>query len=114
MVISVTFDIVKNALLTVTQRVYRYTAISSPTFPYIVWAEDSQSDSLHGDGIMINQTIEGTIDLFSKTADSPMVGQIQKALNDAGICFRLNSIQYEQDTKIIHHEWVWNIDTEVS
>lgn len=106
-------DSVKTALLTVTQRVYRYTAISSPTFPYIVWAEDSQSDSLHGDGIMINQTIEGTIDLFSKAPDDPMIKQIQSALNAAGIGFRLNSIQFEQDTRIIHHEWVWNIDTEV-
>lgn len=104
---------VKNALLTVTSRVYRYTAISSPTFPYIVWAEDSQSDSLHGDGKMINQTIEGTIDLFSKTPDDPMIKQIQSALNAAGIGFRLNSIQFEQDTRIIHHEWVWNIPTEV-
>lgn len=109
-----TLDSVKTALLTVTQRVYRYTAISSPTFPYIVWAEDGQSDSLHGDGVMINQTIEGTIDLFSKIPDDPMIGQIQSALNDAGIGFRLNAVQFEQDTRVIHHEWVWNIDTEVS
>lgn len=102
------------ALLTVTSRVYRYTAIATPTFPYIVWQDEMESGSLSGDGRKIGRILEGSIDLYSKRPDDPFINAIEKALNDAGICFRLNSIQYEQDTKIIHHEWVWNIETEVS
>lgn len=109
-----TLDSVKTALLTVTQRVYRYTAISTPIFPYIIYADEMESGSLSGDGRKIGRTLEGSIDLYSKRPDDPFINAIEKALNDAGICFRLNSIQYEQDTKIIHHEWVWNIETEVS
>lgn len=109
-----TLSDVKNALLTVSQRVYRYTAIATPTFPYIVWAEDSQSDSLHGDGIMVNQVVEGTIDLFSKTPDDPLIQQIQAALNADGIGFRMNSVQFEPTTKVIHTEWVFDIETDVT
>lgn len=102
---------VATALLTVTNRVYRYTAISSPTFPYIVWQDDFESGGLSGDGRKIGRILEGSIDLYSKTADSPFINAIEKALNDAGICFRLNSIQYERDIKVIHHEWVFEIET---
>lgn len=114
-----TLSDVSTALLTVSQRVRRYTSKASldappPQPPYIVWSEDMQSGALHGDGVMVNQTIQGTIDLFSKTAGDPYIGKIQKALNDAGIGFRLNSVQFEEDTRLIHHEWVFEIETEVS
>jgi len=105
---------VSTALLTVTSRVYRYTAIAAPTFPYIVYADEMESGSLSGDGRKIGRILEGSIDLYAKQPDHAFINAIEKALNDAGICFRLNSIQYERDTKVIHHEWVWNIDTEVS
>lgn len=108
-----TFDIVKNALLTVTQRVYRYTAIATPIFPYIVWADEMETNNLHGDGRKVAKVMEGSIDLYSKQADDPFIGKIEKALNDAGICFRMNSVQFEPITKVIHTEWVWNIDGEV-
>lgn len=105
---------VSNALLTVTSRVYRYTAISSPVFPYIVYADEMESGSLSGDGRKVGRILEGSIDLYSKRPDDPFINAIEKALNDAGICFRLNSIQYEPDTKVIHHEWVFEIETDVS
>jgi len=103
----------KVAILTATTRAYHYTAPTAPVFPYCVWAEDMQSDALHGDGVMVARVIEGTIDVFSKAEFDPLPDKIQRALNTAGICFRLNSIQYEPDTKIIHHEIVWDIEMEV-
>lgn len=103
----------KAAILTATTRAYHYTAPATPIFPYCVWSEDMQSDAIHGDGVMVGRVIEGTIDVFSKVEFDPLPDAIQRALNNAGIGFRLNSIQYERDTKIIHHEIVWNIETEV-
>ena len=106
---------IKAALLTVLPtKTYHHIAPTGTIAPYIVWAEDGQSDALHGDGIMIGQVLEGTIDLFSKVEYDPLFTSIQTALNNAGIPFGLNSIQYEQDTKLFHYEWVWNIETEVS
>ncbi len=105
---------VKNALLGVLPgKVYHHFAATGAVAPYIVWAEDGQSDSLHGDEIMTDQIIEGTIDLFTKVEYDPLFSGIQDALNNAGIPFRLNYSGYETDTKIFHNEWVWNIETEV-
>jgi hypothetical protein len=106
---------VKNALLGVLPgKVHHNIAEPGEEAPYIVWAEDGQSDSLHGDEIMTDQVIEGTIDLFSKIEYDPLFAGIQTALNDAGIPFRLNYSGYETDTKLFHNEWVWNIETEVA
>jgi len=104
----------KIALLSVSTRVYRYTAPATPTFPYIVWQDEFEAGSLSGDGRKIGRILEGSIDLYSKTADNPFINAIEKALNDAGICFRLNSTQYEPTTKVIHHEWVFEIETDVA
>jgi len=104
-----TFDNVKNALLSVSSNVYHLTAISNPPLSYIVWAEDTESGSLHGDGKKISQTMQGTVDLYSKIENDPLIDLIQKAFNDYGVGFKLNSNQYEPDTKLIHTEWVWAI-----
>lgn len=102
-------DVIKNALLTVTQKVSHYTAPQNVTGPYIVWAEDGQADEVWADNRMQHQVIQGTADYFTKTENDPNVGKIQDALND--VCsWRLNSIQYEEDTGYIHYEWVWEVD----
>jgi len=100
---------VKNALLTVSQKVYHYTASATAVCPYLVWAEDGQSGSLHGDGRMMNQVIQGTVHLFTKSEGDILTKSIPTALTNAGIGWSLNSIQYEPDTKIIHTEWVFDI-----
>ena len=65
-------DTVKTALLTVAQKCYHYSAPQSITGPYIVWAEDNQADSVWADGRMQEQSIEGTVDYFTKTENIPM------------------------------------------
>lgn len=99
---------VKNALLTVTDKVYHFDATGA-TGNYIVWAEDGQADAVWADGKMQEQTLTGTIDYFTKTEYDSNFDAIQNALNNAGISYRLESIQYERDTHYIHHEWSWSI-----
>lgn len=77
---------------------------------YIVWAEDNQSGSLQGDNQMLEQIIQGTIDYFTKTEYDENISKIQQALNDNEISFRLNSVQYEDDTKFIHYEYTFEVD----
>jgi hypothetical protein len=74
-----------------------------------VWAEDNQADSVWADGRMQEQTIEGTIDYFTKTENDPNVQKIQNALNDGNVSWRLNSVQYETETHYIHFEWVFQV-----
>lgn len=98
----------KNALLTATSRVYHFSG-NGATAPYIVWAEDGQADAVWADGKMQEQVITGTIDLFTKTEYDPLFNAIQTALNGIDISYRLESIQYEEDTKLIHYEWSWGL-----
>ena len=62
---------------------------------------------------MLNQTIEGGIHLFDKEEYSILSSNVQTALNDAGIAFRLSYIDYETDKKIFHYEWIFQIETDV-
>lgn len=97
-----------NALLTVTENVYHFDA-TNVSGNYIVWAEDGQAGAGHGDNHMTIQVIQGTIDYFTRTEYDPAFEQIQAALNGLDLAWRLNSIQYEEDTGYIHYEWVWEM-----
>ncbi len=101
-----------HALMTVGVPVYHLEA-HEQTDQYIVYAEDGQADSLWADGKMQRQAIQGTIDYFTKAEFDPIIKEIQKALNNAGVSWRLNSIQYEDSTRYQHHEWVFEIPQEV-
>lgn len=98
----------KNALLAVSNKTYHFSGIGA-TPPYIVWAEDGQADAVWADGKMQEQVMTGTIDLFTKTEYDPLFNAIQTALNGIDISYRLESIQYEEDTKLIHYEWSWEL-----
>lgn len=97
---------VRDALLSVMPNVGHYTAQKKKA-PYIVWAEDGEGDAVWADGKQQEQTITGTIDYFTETEFDPTDDRIQAALSEAGVSFRINLIQYEEDTKLIHTEWVW-------
>lgn len=103
-----TLDDLKNALLTVTDNVGHYEAFEK-TDQFIVWAEDGEAGSGHADNHKTTQVLTGTIDYFTKTENDPNFAAIQAALNSLDIGWRLNSIQYEDDTKYIHYEWVWEM-----
>jgi hypothetical protein len=103
-----TLSELKAALLTVTDKVHHFDA-TGETGSYIVWAEDGAGETFWADNKMKCQVITGTIDFFTKTEYDPTFGQIQAALDNLGICYRLNSTQREEDTKYIHYEWIWEM-----
>lgn len=99
---------VQQALLTVTNNVFHYTALKAIP-PYIVWAEDSGGQQIQADNIMSGQVIQGTIDYFTLTENDANVEEIQAALTAAEISFFLNSVQFEEETGYIHFEWVFEV-----
>lgn len=101
-------DMIRDALLTVTDNVSHYEAFKK-TDRYIVWAEDG-AHSQYGDGGMVEQVITGTIDLFTKQENDPYFDAIQSALNSIDIAWSLNSIQYEDGTGYVHYEWAWEVE----
>ena len=96
---------VKDALLKVTDEVYHYRRPPDPKEKYIVWAEDSEDSSFAAGNRTEEQQIHGTIDYYTLTEFDENIDLIQMVLYAAGIGFRLNSVQYEDETNLIHYEW---------
>lgn len=101
-------EAVKDALLTVTDNVGHYTAWDDSD-RYIVWAEEMEVASLEADNFKAGQTVEGSIDYFTRTEDDPNIVAIPNALNAARIGWELNSVQYEDETRFIHYEWLFRV-----
>lgn len=100
--------IIRDTLLKVSDNVGHYEAVEK-TDQYIVWAEDSEGSSVEGDDQKANQSIQGTIDYFTKKDMDEKVDEIQATLTNACISFYLNSVQYEDETGYIHYEWVFEV-----
>ena len=79
---------------------------ASVTAPYAVWQEDSEGDSHYSDNVKSEQVLQATIDYFTKSEYDTMTDSIQTALNKAQLSWYLNSFQYEDETKLLHYEWV--------
>ena len=79
---------------------------ASVTAPYAVWQEDSEGDSHYSDNIKAEQVLQATIDYFTKSEYDSMTDSIQNALNEAQLSWVLNSFQYEDETKLLHYEWI--------
>lgn len=102
---------VLSALLTVSDAegtnipVYHYRRSEGLTAGYIVWSEDSETDSFDSDNRKAEQQIHGTIDYYTQTEFDAVVDNVQSALDAGRIGYRLNSVQYEDETALIHWEW---------
>lgn len=88
--------------------VYHYwRAVTSA--PMCIWAEDGERSSLRMDRIEREQAIGGTVDYFTKDEYDPNVDKVQAALNTVCSNWSINSVQYEEDTKLIHYEWRFTV-----
>lgn len=77
--------------------------------PYAIWQEDSEGQSHHSDNTKAEQVIRVTVDYYTLTEYDSMIDSIQDALNDAQIAWRLESFQYEDETKLMHYEWLCEV-----
>ena len=78
--------------------------------PYCIWAEDAEASALHSSNHKQEQCISGTIDYYTLQEYDNTVDLIQEKLNTIENCgWSLNSIQYEDETNLIHYEWVFYI-----
>ena len=104
------FDELKAALFTVEpeERVRRYTGFKDED-RYIVWAEHFQGSAVHADGRLRHQALQGSIDYFIKGGDDTAIMRMQNALDEAGIAYSFESVQYEEDTGYVHYEWNFQV-----
>ena len=90
-------------------KVYHFEPPDGEKPPYIVWAEDSEGNTLYADDKRAEVVQQGTIDLFTYAEYDPLKKQIESVLDEAGICFWSNGTDLNEITKIIQHEWIWEV-----
>lgn len=78
----------------------------APDPPYGVISLEGQEDSDAGDDRITHQAIRGSIDLFVADKLAPEPKTVQDAINGV-VPWRLNSVQFEDDTGLIHWEWIF-------
>lgn len=99
-------ETIKNILLSISKSVYLFTAKSNAKTPYLVYGVDGDN-SLHAGNSRVETVDSGYIDLFTKKSDDPLIKDIPAALDAAEVSFYLNSVQFENETNILHYEWRW-------
>ena len=82
--------------------------------PFCVWAEDGeQNPAANADDRKAEQAITGYVDYYTKTEYDTTADLIQDALfelqESEPFGWWLESVQYEDETNLIHFQWTWVI-----
>jgi len=76
---------------------------------YIIWAEDS-GNAFGANNRHEEHAISGTVDLYTQREYDALIDQIEAALNDtAHIAWSLNAVDYDDETNLIHYEWMFSV-----
>lgn len=74
---------------------------------YVVWAESGEDISFSADNYKREKQLTGTVDLYTKEEFDTIADDIQEILCAERIGWRLDSVQYEEETNLIHYQWRW-------
>lgn len=78
----------------------------APQAPYGIVQLEGGADTVPGDDRILLQAVRGSVDLFAPTYSAEWPEAVQAAM--AGVvAWQLNSVQYEDDTRLIHYEWLF-------
>lgn len=75
---------------------------------YFVWQEEGASD-LEADDKHAEKAMTGTTDLFTKTEFDPWGEALGASFDAQGISWKLQSVDYEEDTGFWHWLWRWGV-----
>ncbi len=90
--------------------IYHFEKPDSQGSPYAVWAEEGEADSFQASNKKAEQSIVGSLDYYTQTEFDSMVDTIQETLNSIEGCgWSLSSVLYEDETKLIHYTWNWEL-----
>lgn len=77
--------------------------------PYLLWAESGEGESYWANNSIAEQVISGDVDYFTRTEFDPSVDAIQDALISVARAWRLDSVDYEEETNLIHYRWTFEV-----
>lgn len=75
---------------------------------YFVWGEQGAND-LEASNVHAEKAVQGYTDLYTKVEFDPWVEAFEKSMDNYGIAWALNSMQYEEETGFTHYEWYWEV-----
>lgn len=76
----------------------------APAGTYGVWAEESAED-LGANGHHAERGTIVTVDVYTREAAGAIRDSVEAALNGLPVSWRLDSIQYENETGLVHLYW---------
>ena len=83
---------------------------TAPATDYGTIALDGPGESVWADDRISEQAIQGTVDLYTHGPGRTQMKKVQAALDGEGVSWRINSIQYEEETGLMHYEWVFELE----
>lgn len=96
----------KQIILLATDRAWHYVTPKNESFPYLVWEEYSEAESMHANNQKLVQPIRIKADYYTQFEFDPVIDLIQNVMNNAeGITFELVDVLYEESTEVIHYSW---------
>lgn len=82
-----------------------------PDAPYGVVALEFEAGALNGDDRKVARAFEGSADLFTHGRDAELIAEIEAILESScESCWRLESVQYEHESGLMHFEWVFQVE----
>lgn len=88
-----------------------YAWTTAPSGTYGVVSLDGAGDTVFAGGHCTNQAVQGTVDLFVNGDTVAPAQAVQEALDGFdGCAWRLNSVQFEEDTMLVHWEWIYQLE----
>ena len=82
---------------------------TAPDAPYGTIQLEGSGDTVPGDGEIQEQAIRGSVDLYAPDYDSTWPETVQAVLNGF-VSWRLNSVQFESSPRLIHYEWIFEME----
>lgn len=100
---------VRDALHKTGVPVFHYRRPNNKPLRYIIWQEDGSNTDMWADNHMKEQQLHGTIDLYTTMEYDEGIDLVQEELNGVMVGWSLTTVDYEDETNLIHYEWEWNL-----
>ena len=79
--------------------------------PFFVWAETGDGGDRWADNRRKYRNVGGTADYFTSKEFDPNVDKIESVFDDFGCSWSLDTVNFEEDTNLIHYSWIWSVVT---
>lgn len=95
---------------TVKGQFYHYRRPANVKAEYGIWSETGEVDSFNANNRKAEQQVTGYLDYYTLIEYNPMIDMIQDTLEELHSGgWSLNSVQYEDQTNLIHYEWYFTV-----